>query len=73
MEVRTLPHMTYYGAYSSRKIYTRDDIREIVEYGRLRGIRVMPEIDGPGHVGNGWQWGPKEGLGNLTACFEKVG
>lgn len=29
--------------------YTQDDIREIVEYARLRHIEVIPEIEMPGH------------------------
>jgi hexosaminidase len=34
-----------YGGY-----YTKDDIREIVEYARKHGISVMPEIEMPAHV-----------------------
>jgi len=30
--------------------YTQDEIREIVEFARLRGMEVIPEVDVPGHV-----------------------
>lgn len=53
---RTLPKMSKYGAYSTDKVYTEEDIKEIVRFGLMRGVRVLPEFDAPAHVGEGWQW-----------------
>jgi len=66
-----LPNMAYYGAYTPRSVYTPENLRHLQEYARVRGIRLMPEIDAPAHVGNGFQWGPKEGLGNLAVCVNQ--
>jgi hexosaminidase len=38
------------GAYSHQERYTVKDVAEIVEYARTRGVRVMMEIDLPGHA-----------------------
>jgi len=40
------------GAYSADERYTQDDIAAVVEYARLRGVRVMVEFDMPGHAGS---------------------
>ena len=53
---KTWPKMSQYGAYSPQKVYTEADIKEIVEFGLLNGVRVLPEFDAPAHVGEGWQW-----------------
>jgi N-acetyl-beta-hexosaminidase len=53
---KTWPNMLRYGAYSSGKIYTENDIKEIINYGLLKGVRVIPELDVPAHIGEGWQW-----------------
>jgi len=62
------PQMTYYGAYSPSKVYYPEDIREIVKYANLRGIRVIPELDAPAHAGAGWNFGEQAGKGKLVLC-----
>ncbi|XP_063598482.1 chitooligosaccharidolytic beta-N-acetylglucosaminidase-like [Penaeus indicus] len=69
--LEALPKMASYGAYSPQQVYYPDDVRHLVEYGRVRGIRVLPEFDVPAHVGNGWQWAEKQGLGKLVVCLNK--
>lgn len=60
----TYPKLSQYGAYTPNQIYTPEDIKSVVEYARSRGVRVIPELDAPAHVGEGWQWaGP-----NVTVC-----
>ena len=72
LQLQSLPKMSHYGAFSPTEVYTAGDVRDIVAYARVRGVRVVPELDAPGHVGNGWQWGPQEDLGELLTCFNKV-
>lgn len=61
-----------YGAYSFDKIYKPTDILYLLHYARLRGIRILLEVDAPSHAGNGWQWGPQASLGNLAVCINKT-
>jgi hexosaminidase len=68
---QSIPQLPMYGAYSPRKVYTPQNIKEIVEYARVRGVRVLPEFDAPAHVGNGWQYAEKEGLGKLAVCVNQ--
>jgi hexosaminidase len=42
---KNYPELAEYGAYSPSETYTHDDVREIVEFARVRGIQVIPEID----------------------------
>jgi hexosaminidase len=50
LEVRSFPRLQGMGAFSARERYTQLDVVDVVEYARLRGIRVMLEIDTPSHT-----------------------
>lgn len=63
LEVASQPQLSRYGAYSPEKVYSEQDVKDIVEYGKVRGVAVIPEFDAPAHVGEGWQ------KTDLTACF----
>lgn len=51
------------GAFSKKEIYSRRDIKDIVEYAKDRGIVVIPEIDTPGHT---FSWG--SGFSGIMTC-----
>ncbi|XP_044499377.1 beta-hexosaminidase 2-like [Mangifera indica] len=46
------PELSAKGSYGSGMVYTPDDVKEIVEFGLSHGVRVVPEIDSPGHTGS---------------------
>ncbi|KAL9913864.1 probable beta-hexosaminidase fdl isoform X1 [Glossina fuscipes] len=65
------PELASYGAYSDHETYTLEEIREVANFAKLRGVQIIPEIDAPAHAGNGWDWGPKHGLGELSLCINQ--
>ena len=56
------------GAYSPRETYSLADLAHVVAYAKDRGVRVVPEIDTPGHS---YSW--HVGYPNIvTACPKTV-
>ncbi|KAL5720557.1 beta-N-acetylhexosaminidase [Ranunculus cassubicifolius] len=44
------PELAGKGAYGPDMRYSPEDVKRIVEFGFQHGVRVMPEIDSPGHT-----------------------
>ena len=57
--------MTEYGAYSPRKVYSVEDMRDLVEYARIRGVKIVAEFDAPAHAG---KLDPGPNFLNITEC-----
>jgi hexosaminidase len=55
------------GAYTPSHVYTVKDVEMITEYAAERGVRILAEIDIPGHAAS-WAQGYPE---IMADCFEK--
>ncbi|XP_014364586.2 probable beta-hexosaminidase fdl [Papilio machaon] len=70
LRLKSAPQLAQHGAYGPGAVYTTEEVQAVVRRARLRGIRVLLEVDAPAHVGRAWAWGPQAGLGNLAFCVE---
>ncbi|KAM3365182.1 hypothetical protein ACQJBY_015126 [Aegilops geniculata] len=50
IELPSEPMLAEMGAYGEDMRYTVKDVQRIVEFAMSRGVRVVPEIDAPGHT-----------------------
>ncbi|KAJ6262583.1 Beta-hexosaminidase [Drechslerella dactyloides] len=50
LEIPSMPDLAAKGAYTKSQIYSVKDVSEIYAYAQMRGIKVIMEIDTPGHT-----------------------
>jgi len=48
--VESVPELADAAAFSPAATYSHEDVAEVVAYARLHGVRVIPELDMPGHM-----------------------
>ncbi|KAI5285458.1 hypothetical protein KEM54_000561 [Ascosphaera aggregata] len=63
LHLQSYPQMVK-DAYSPRESYSIGDLKDIISYARVRGIRVIPELDMPAHSNSGY----KQIDPNMIAC-----
>lgn len=68
MQIKAYPKL-WGAAWSAQERYTQADLAALVEYARIRGVRVMAEFDVPGHS-KSWCEGYPE---VCTACTARKG
>eukprot|EP01022_Parablepharisma_sp_SALTPOND_P020528 TRINITY_DN375_c0_g1_i4.p1 TRINITY_DN375_c0_g1~~TRINITY_DN375_c0_g1_i4.p1 ORF type:complete len:544 (-),score=33.68 TRINITY_DN375_c0_g1_i4:51-1682(-) len=69
MQSKHIPGLAENATFSSKEMYTVDEIKGIVDYAKNRGVRVIPEIDTPGHSRSPGLFAP---LNHLLTCFNSV-
>ncbi|EFJ14804.1 hypothetical protein SELMODRAFT_423424 [Selaginella moellendorffii] len=67
LRLESEPELSKKGSYGPEFTYSRQDVKRIVAFARSRGVRVVPEIDAPGHTAS---WGAA--YPEMLTCLGKM-
>ena len=62
LESKLFPQLAEHGRYCASCTYSQAEIKGLVAFAKARGVRIIPELDMPGH--SGFQYGMPE----IVAC-----
>jgi hexosaminidase len=65
VQMKSYPVMTN-DAFSARETFSQGDLKAVITYAAARGVRVIPEVDMPGHSSSGW----KQVDSSIVACAD---
>lgn len=65
--IKSHPYLSGYGAFNSTCVYSIADVTDIVNYAKLRGVRVIPEIDTPAHSRS---WALSPDMKDIGVCMD---
>lgn len=54
LQLKSRPDLANKGSWASSYSYSASDVADVIEYAKNRGVRVVVEIDNPGHT---YSWG----------------
>ena len=72
LELRAFPALSAKGAFAPSAVYSPEDVQTVVEHGRQHGVRVLLEIDTPGHSSS-WALGHPELFLTCPAAWGEYG
>lgn len=70
IQLDSLPELAQNGAFSADEVYTKEMVLDIVNYAKILGIRVIPEIDNPGHSR---AIGHSPNYRDIIRCYDRTG
>ncbi len=69
IQSKNVPGLGESASFSAGEMYTIDQIKEVVQFAKDHGVRVIPEIDCPGHSRAVGLFKP---LKDIVTCFDSV-
>lgn len=69
MESKRIPGLVEDAAFDKNEVYSAVQIKNFVKYAKTRGVRIVPEIESPGHVRAIGKYKP---MNDAITCFNSV-